>query len=216
VAAAPTMPPVARNATDGRTARRDRNRDAVLDAVLDLFAEGRLLPTPAEVAERSGVSLRSVYRYVSDRDELVRAAIARNWQRYEPVFRLGEIAPGFRSARVEALVDARLRLHTMAAPTARAAIAAGASAPLVAARMAGLRDALRDQVDRAFAPELSQLARGERREVRAVLDLLLGFDGVEHLRHTAGLSAAAAARALRRSVMALLDEAVGPDEATGG
>ena len=58
--------------SDGRTARRDRNRDAVLDAVLDLFGEDSLAPAPAEVAERSGVSLRSVYRYYEDRDALYR------------------------------------------------------------------------------------------------------------------------------------------------
>ena len=49
--------------TDGRTARRDRNREAVLDAALALFTAGELEPTAAAVAERSGVSLRSVYRY---------------------------------------------------------------------------------------------------------------------------------------------------------
>ncbi|MEI2697696.1 MAG: hypothetical protein V9E94_04890 [Microthrixaceae bacterium] len=41
--------------TDGRTARRERNRAVVLDAVLDLFAEGGSPnPTPDQVAERSG------------------------------------------------------------------------------------------------------------------------------------------------------------------
>ena len=44
---------------DGRTARRDRNREAVLDAVLDLFADGAIAPAPAEVAARSGVSRRA-------------------------------------------------------------------------------------------------------------------------------------------------------------
>ncbi len=43
---------------DGRTARRDRNSDAVLDAVHELFVEGQLVPTVEEVAARSGVSTR--------------------------------------------------------------------------------------------------------------------------------------------------------------
>jgi len=37
-------------APDGRTARRDRNRLAVLDAVIELFAEGDLDPDPEAVA----------------------------------------------------------------------------------------------------------------------------------------------------------------------
>ena len=45
-------------AVDGRTARRDRNRTAVLDAILDLIQEGNPLPTVAEISERSGTSHR--------------------------------------------------------------------------------------------------------------------------------------------------------------
>ena len=48
---------------DGRLARRDRNRIAVLDAAIELFAEGVLDPTPDDVATRAGISARSVYRY---------------------------------------------------------------------------------------------------------------------------------------------------------
>jgi AcrR family transcriptional regulator len=77
-------------APDGRTARRDRNRDAVLDAVLDLFAEDALAPSAVQVAERSGVSLRSVYRYFDDTDELVRAGIARSRARVRPLVVLGD------------------------------------------------------------------------------------------------------------------------------
>ena len=44
-------------AVDGRSAIRDRNRNAVLDAVLDLFSEGNLSPGPDEVAVRAGLLL---------------------------------------------------------------------------------------------------------------------------------------------------------------
>ena len=63
--------------TDGRTARRDRNRELVLDAALELFREGHLEPTALQVAERSGLSPRSVFRYFEDTEALLRAAIAR-------------------------------------------------------------------------------------------------------------------------------------------
>ena len=36
---------------DGRTARRDRNREAVLDAAIELFAEGVLSPSATQVAQ---------------------------------------------------------------------------------------------------------------------------------------------------------------------
>ena len=39
-------------AGDGRRARRDRNRDAVVDALLELYHEGRLDPSSDEIATR--------------------------------------------------------------------------------------------------------------------------------------------------------------------
>src|SRR5690606_23355552 len=42
---------------DGRRARRERGRQAVIDATLDLFLEGGERPTSEEVAARAGVSV---------------------------------------------------------------------------------------------------------------------------------------------------------------
>ena len=47
---------------DGRRVRRDRNRDAVVDALLTLYGEGNLEPGSAEIAERAGLSPRSLFR----------------------------------------------------------------------------------------------------------------------------------------------------------
>jgi AcrR family transcriptional regulator len=101
---------------DGRTARRDRNRNAVLDAVLVLFAEGNLDPSPDEVARRSGVSLRSVYRYVTDRDDLVRSAIDRQQEKVRPLFAIDRVGEGSFAERVDAFVTARLRSWSCSSP----------------------------------------------------------------------------------------------------
>ena len=50
------------NPGDGRRLRRERNRDAVIEALLDLFGEGNLQPSTDEIAVRSGVSARSLFR----------------------------------------------------------------------------------------------------------------------------------------------------------
>src|SRR3954452_9433869 len=111
---------------DGRRARRDRNREAVLDAVLALFREDNLTPRPEDVAEKSGVSLRSVYRYYSDPTELLRAAMARHLERVRSKLVVPGIGEGPLADRIDRLVEARLALHTAVAPTARAArIASG-------------------------------------------------------------------------------------------
>jgi AcrR family transcriptional regulator len=107
---------------DGRTARRDRNRDLVLDAVIDLFSEGTLTPSAAEVATRSGVSLRSVYRYFEDQDELVRAAIARHAERVAPLLEVSKPGVGPLDERITRFVARRMRLYEAAAPTVRATL----------------------------------------------------------------------------------------------
>jgi AcrR family transcriptional regulator len=57
------------DSTDHRSqGRRNRNSEAVLEAVLSLFLEHNLHPHPKEIADRAGVSLRSVYRYLGDAD----------------------------------------------------------------------------------------------------------------------------------------------------
>ena len=61
--------------TDGRIDRRLRNREAVIEATIKMFIEGEVIPAMDDVAERAGVSLRSVYRYFATRDELIRAAL---------------------------------------------------------------------------------------------------------------------------------------------
>ncbi|MGN6695303.1 MAG: TetR/AcrR family transcriptional regulator [Aquihabitans sp.] len=191
-------------AADGRTARRDRNRDAVLDAVLDLFADGAITPAPAEVAERSGVSLRSVYRYFDDMDALVRAAIARNLARMGPLFELEAPGEGPVADRVERTVASRLRLYDGIGPMARAAIARSPQNPIIAERLAETRLYLRRQVEEMFAPELAALDPEAAHEVVAAVDVLLELDSVDHLRRHRRMASPEAHRVLVRAVGAVL------------
>lgn len=188
---------------DGRTARRDRNRDAVLDAVLDLFADGSLTPVPAEVAERSGVSLRSVYRYFDDMDALVRAAIARNLARMGPFFDLEEPGAGPLADRIERTVAARLRLYDGIAPMARAAVARAPQNPIIDERLQETRLLLRRQIEEMFAPELDAFDREAAAEVVAAVDVLLELDALDHLRRHRRMAAPQAQRVLVRAVGAL-------------
>ena len=71
---------------DGRRARRHRSRDLAVDALLDLLGEGVLRPTAQQVAERSGVSLRSIFRIFDDVESLNAAACARQLSRVRHLF----------------------------------------------------------------------------------------------------------------------------------
>ena len=191
-------------AVDGRTARRDRNRDLVLDAVIALFTEGKLAPNAAEVAERSGVSLRSVYRYFEDQDALVRAAIARHAELVAPLHEVADLGIGPFDERVRRFVACRIRLYEAAAPTARATLVRAPTNHYLRDEMARAREALRVQAEAMFEPELAAMSAAERRAAAAALDTLLQFESAEHLRVRLGFTPAQTADVLRRTLTALL------------
>ena len=115
---------------DGRRARREQNRAAVLDALAGLYREGIYSPSTAQIAERAGLSSRSLFRYFDDVDDLNRAAIDQQLARARPLLQLGAEPDDPFATRVEQLVDARLRLYEAIAPAARAARVADATSRL--------------------------------------------------------------------------------------
>src|ERR1700728_1687935 len=56
---------------DGRAARSRRPRRAIVDAMRSLHAEGDLRPTAPRVAERAGVSVRTVWQQFADMETLL-------------------------------------------------------------------------------------------------------------------------------------------------
>ena len=195
----------AESRVDGRTARRDRNRLAVLDAVLELFEEGNLDPGVHEVADRSGVSLRSVYRYFEDLDELITAAIDRHLARTRPLFDIERIGEGPLPERINRFTDRRLRLFDAMRVIYRASRVRAATDPQIQAGLMDTYQWLGEQAHQMFAPELDQLdAPDARRDARHTIDLLTQFESLEHLRHRCGLDRDEAAAYLRRSLTRLL------------
>jgi len=168
--------------TDGRTARRDRNRLAVLDAVLELFSEDNLTPTPEQVAQRSGLSLRSVYRYVADRDDLIRAAIERHLDLIAPLFVIEGFAQGPLDQRIERFVGARIRLYEAIAATHRATRIRAPESELLRDGLDNGRRLMREQLERQFARELHGGEPARRRAVLAAADALTQIETIEHYR----------------------------------
>lgn len=71
---------------DGRHQRVERGKAAVMEALMGLFAEGKYAPSIAEVAERAGVSERTLFRYFSSFNDLVAEAISHIYPRVAPYF----------------------------------------------------------------------------------------------------------------------------------
>jgi AcrR family transcriptional regulator len=189
---------------DGRTARRDRNRVVVLDAVLELFSEGNLTPTPDDVARRSGISLRSVYRYVADSDDLIRAAIARHTEKVAPLFAIDGIGEGPFEHRLDAFVATRLRVYEAIASTARASRLRAPANEIIRDQLDSGRRLLRAQLERQFAPELGRLETKSRRAVVAAADALTQIETIDLYRHHRRCSSSETREMLLIALRALL------------
>jgi AcrR family transcriptional regulator len=189
---------------DGRRARRGRNREAVVDALLELFREGDLDPSVAAVAERSGVSLRSVFRYFDDLDEMGRIAIQRHLDSVGHLFDIPGIGEGPRAARIDALVTQRIALYERVAPVMRAALIRAPFQPVISSGLGRRRAFLRDQVAKQFAPELATLNAADAAATLAGADVLTSFEGIELLRVDHKLTTAKAAAAIKGSLDRLL------------
>lgn len=208
------MNDLATNDVDGRSARRVRNRDTVLDAVLELFAEGHVEPSAPEVAERSGISLRSVYRYFEDTDELMRQAILRNIQRTQPLLRIESIGSGTLDERIDRLATSRLHAHEVLAPMVRAALVRAPSNEMIRERLDANMSTMFDQIQTTFRPELELMSPQTRLEVAVAIDVLTGFTAMERLRVSHSLSIEAAHATMVHAVSAVLTSAVPTSAAT--
>ena len=169
------------SAIDGRTARRNRNRDAVLDAMIELTNESGEEPAIEAVAERAGVSYRSVYRYFDDRTELLLAAIGRLMGEVWPIFDIEQLGEGTFDERLDRFVAVRIRAYRRLAPLSRLAMRRSLSEPVVAVQFDTVRTFLREQLCTQFTTELSCLDEPERVVVVRAIDTMFQFEAMEFL-----------------------------------
>ena len=202
--AEPGPTPTDAGAIDGRLARRDRNRTAVLDAMLALFTEGDLDPTPEQVARRAGISPRSVYRYFDDREALLRAAIDHHLQSVWHLYVFHGIGEGPFEQRVTAFAAHRLRLYEAIGSTARATRRRASTDEILREQLELTRRALREQVEKQFAPELDAMPARARRARLAAADALCELETLDLYRLHRGFSTTDTEALLADALRALL------------
>lgn len=184
---------------DGRRARRDRNNDAVIKACWELFAEGEMYPTAQQVAERSGVSLRSVFRHFQNLEALVATAAESYYANFTTVFVYDGVGPDAPLAeRIESLIAYRLRLYRHTGTVMRGAIARANSDPQLAAVVRASRGRAIELANVLFAPELARLEPAERPVVVAAIHTATLFESWDNLATLHGLDDEGIAVAFRR------------------
>lgn len=194
--------------TDGRQTRTMRSRLAICEACLDLLQEGVLQPSADQIAERAGISRRSIFNHFADLAELYDAVVEVGMERCAPL--LEEIPADLPlGERVDRLVAVRARFFEATSPFTRALTAQAlvGSARDQAARVS--RDALRLQkadVRRIFAAELAGLDVSERGDALESLATIVSPSTWEFLRRSQGLSLARARSITKRTLSAVLKD----------
>jgi TetR/AcrR family transcriptional regulator, regulator of autoinduction and epiphytic fitness len=187
---------------DGRTARAQRTRRAIVDALLALTAEGDLKASPERIVERAGVSLRTLWTNFKDLEGLYAAASDRLIELQEHRHRPIPVDAGL-PERVAAFCAQRATMLEIIAPAARAAqLRLPYSAQLRRNRAVHTARG-RDEIDIVFAPELRAAGPGREELVRALL-LNTTWPAWSMLRDDLGLNVSAATAVMSRAVAALL------------
>ncbi|MDH3753134.1 MAG: TetR/AcrR family transcriptional regulator [Acidimicrobiia bacterium] len=188
---------------DGRHERRRQNIEAVVDAIYDLWLEGDLNPGAKKIAERSGVSLRSVFRYFDDLDTLVNTSIERHSSRGDHLFEALDDS-GDLEDRAARLAAHRVRMHEEIHAVNLATRIRAPFYPALAAELDRRTEQMRDQVSELFALELDAFGRTERADRIAAIEVVAGYDSAAHLRVHRGFSVERAERIIKQSVIAIL------------
>ncbi len=190
---------------DGRTARSARTRDAVVAAFLDLLEDGTLRPTARQVAERAGVSLRSVFQHFADLESLFAEVAGRQIQRLQDLWPAPPADAPYPD-RLAMFVAQRSRILEAISPVRRAAVLQEPFSDVVAQRLKWVRDAAQAEVATTFASEIAGRAAADRVVLLAALDVATNWGTWETLRRQHAISQEAAARAMRRMIEAVLKE----------
>jgi AcrR family transcriptional regulator len=189
---------------DGRLARSARTRERLAEAWIALLEDGELRPSAAAVATAAGVSTRVVFHHFADLDALFAVVAdlctARVLRDAKPPLRTDGPFP----ARLADFLSRRAWILERITPVRRAAILQEPFSPEVARRLSWSRREGREELTRAFAPELAALRPAERAEVVEALQAITSWSGWESLRKDGGLSVRRASAVLRRVLVALL------------
>jgi AcrR family transcriptional regulator len=175
----------------------------VVEALLDLYRDGNLMPNAEQIAARSGLSPRSLFRYFDDVGDLTRAAIDRQLARALPLVLIEAKPDEPLQKRIGALVEQRFRLFDGVGNAAAVTRLRAPFEPLFAITLSRNREFLRSQMADLFAPELSELGTAAAGTLSAA-DVMTSFESRHLLIDDQGLTPEQAKAVMVDALTALL------------
>ncbi|MDI1477364.1 TetR/AcrR family transcriptional regulator [Polyangium sp. y55x31] len=198
--------PAAQTQVDGRHARAERTREAIVEALLALLAEGVLRPSAEQIAERAGVSRRAIFNHFTDLDDLLGCASRR---RMETVMPLWPKLPrtGTAAERARAVAEGVCRFHELVAPVRRAAVLFAHDSAFIAGQLREAARMHRAAMGAVFEAEIAAAPEETRAVLLAGLAAAASFAMWEELRRNQELSVDEATHAVRIELEGMLERA---------
>lgn len=174
---------------DGRRLRSERTKQVIIEAYLSLLRENpvAMMPKAAEIAQRAGYSVRSIFERFPDLAKLRLAAAD---------YSLGQaaaLAPprhldGDRQTRIRSQVETRAGTCERGVPLWRVLIASLGEDKELVHRVRVSRDRTVDRLEMMYRPELSTLPDTERRYLLIALEAVTDIESWARMREQHGLS----------------------------
>jgi TetR/AcrR family transcriptional regulator of autoinduction and epiphytic fitness len=170
-----------------------------------LHAEGDLRPTAPRIAQRAGVSLRTIWQQFTDREELLAEAVDRDSEiMLSMLERVDTGEP--QATRVEAFLAQRTRILEAMTPSWRAARVHESYSACLRASRASVLALGRAELERVFAPELDPLPGPERQRLTDALHAITIWEFWDSLRTCLGLTPQQALDQVTRTFTLLLGQ----------
>lgn len=198
------VPPNPTSPIDGRRARRERSRAAAIDAVFGLINDGKVPPSVEQVAERSGVSVSSIFRMFDGLDDMREQAFVEFESRFAHLFDVEFDETTDRSDRLALLLRSRVELYAAAGSLMAMARQRSLDHEPMADRVGSLRLRLAEQAQRCLRAETAGLSPAEAANLVALIDATTSPEAFEVLRASHARTRRQIETSWRRAVTSLV------------
>jgi AcrR family transcriptional regulator len=194
------MTTVPASAVDGRSLRRERNRQDIVDALLGLIENGETEISAALIASKAGLSERSIFRYFDDVNDLYRSVCDLAFSKEIEYALIDDAGVGSLDTKIENFVNQRVRIYTMNEKIAPAARSFAFKNPIIKNQLVVGRKLLRTQIIKHFAEELSVFDKQQQQVAVAIIDSLTTFEYYDMMRSDQKMSVQAIKSVLAESI----------------
>jgi AcrR family transcriptional regulator len=194
------MSSIPASAVDGRSLRRERNRQDIVNALLDLIETGETEISAALIASKAGLSERSIFRYFDDVNDLYRSVCDLAFSKEIEYALIDDAGVGSLDTKIENFVNQRVRIYTMNEKIAPAARSFAFKNPIIKNQLVVGRKLLRTQIIKHFAEELSAFDKQQQQVAVAIIDSLTTFEYYDMMRSDQKMSVQAIKSVLTESI----------------